>query len=77
MKILNSEKHLDAIMHSFKELITDQTSPDMLSETLDEILFKYTSYILMDRDAVGNLQPERNELYWLKTLRDLFIIKDL
>lgn len=77
MKILNDEKHIETILLRFKELITERISPEELSETLDEVIFKYAMYILEDTSAVGNLQQERDELYWLKMLRDLFITKKI
>lgn len=77
MEILNDKKHIETILSRFKELITHDTTPDMLSETLDEVIFKYAIYNLKYSDTPGKMDEECDELYWLKMLRDLFITKDI
>ncbi|MFZ4547546.1 MAG: hypothetical protein ACOYN4_08930 [Bacteroidales bacterium] len=72
---LELKKEIDLVTERFENLIADVITSDHLAEILDNIMFKYSTYLLKDKDFGNTQESGSNELYWLRTVRDLFINK--
>ena len=73
MKILDNKEGIETCVQRFRELITDTIGIDMLVEGIDEIMYEYAQYAILDNELASNRKSEATKLYYLKMLRDLFI----
>jgi hypothetical protein len=75
MEKLKNEEDIEICVERFRELITDQIGIDMLVEGIDEIMYEYAQYTILDNELTDNRKSEATKLYYLKALRDLFVKK--
>ena len=71
-QITNNTEILEAISKLFKKDIT----PSELSDIIDNVLFNYSRYLVLDEDNCGSNLDAASELYWLKTLKDILRNKE-
>lgn len=77
MEIKSDKKHIEPIISRFREIITSESSAGELCLMLDNVLFKYSMYLLEDKETLCQDGRELIELHLLKMLRDMFITKEL
>jgi hypothetical protein len=53
-----------------QELLDKVIDADHLAQYLENMSFKYTQYLLTDKDRCGSQQQEAEELYWVNELKE-------
>lgn len=70
------KNQIQEITDKFQNLITVEVVAADISNTLDDVIFKYTQYLLEDEEACGANEEAAEQLYFLKLLRDVLRNKD-
>ena len=77
MKTLTeSQKDRELCIEQFRNLIETEYRIPAIFETLDEVIFEYTKYILRDNCICGGSSIYANQIEILKYLRDIFTKED-
>ena len=56
-----------------QELLTIDTSPELLKERIENIRYNYTQYALKDTDACGGQPDIAEDAFYLKLLEDRLV----
>jgi hypothetical protein len=74
--ITNNPKDVDSCVKEFRNLVESEYRISTIFETLDEVIFEYTKYILKDECICGGSHIYSDQIELLKTMRDLFVKND-
>ena len=75
MKIL-TDNDVAICLEKFRHLIEKEIPISDLFKLLDDVMYKYSRYVLEDADRCGSMKIESAELYYLRLLRALFILEE-